>query len=267
MGPLMVFRLPGFANRGIYLQIPLGGPVKMQNRLGGVVCLGLAALAAASLHGQSSPVIGIVLSTRNGQVGNVPATPGVSVFSGDRLRTPKDSGLIVQGGKFQFWFHENTSATLTARSQGVALELEGGSASFSALEPAQTLEIFVSDIRIEPDSAHALHGYITIQNPCEIIVTSKQGVLKVVRGKQIKQVLEGSSVLLVPMNPVEPRPRGVALEDQTFHQGHVHESCPQPAGAKGRVMDWVYPVVFMEVAGVTAIWLAREGVSPSRVNP
>lgn len=241
------------------------GLVEMRGRFGGVVWVCLGAGLAGSAHGQTSPAIGVVLSTRNGQVGSVPATPGVSVFSGDRLSTPKDSGLIVQAGKFQFWFHDNTNGTLTARPQGVALELESGSATFSSVDGGQSLEIFVSDIRIEPHSAQGLEGHITIQSPCGIIVTSKQGSLRIMRRKEIRKVLEGTSVQVTPGDPIEPRPRGIALEDQSFHRSHAHGKCTPPA-AKGRVMDWVYPVVFMETAAVVSV-LLLEDVSPSRIRP
>ena len=236
----------------------------MPSRFGGAVCFSSLMALASSVYAQTGPAVGIVLSSRDSQVGGAPASPGVSVFSGDRLTTQKDSGLIVQAGKFQFWLHENTTATLVGRPQGVALELESGSISFSSATPELGLEIFISDLRIVPQAAAILRGQVLIRDPCQVLIASQQGALKILRGNEITEVPETQGKQVSPINPIEPRPKGVDLGDGSFHKAHAHKPCVQPAAvAKGNVMLWVPPVVFMQAATVTSILLARDkNVSP-----
>jgi len=210
---------------------------------------------------QGSPAVGIVISARSGQVGAAAASPGQTVFSGDRVITAKDSGLIIQAGKFQFSFHDNTVAVLIARPDGILLEIESGAATFSALNPDPGLSVFVSDLRIRSMDLQAFSGSVAVDDPCSVVITSYVGRLEVLRKKQTEE-LRQRSVLATPEFPIEPLPRGATPGDRALHQGHTHGACKLPVTTAGGLQKWVVPTVVAGAATVAVVaW--RLSVSPN----
>jgi len=235
----------------------------MHSRYLGVALAMIAySLSAGNVHGQPQAAVGIVLSARSGQVGAGSAAPGTTVFSGDRILTQKDSGLILRAGEVQFSFQDETVATLYARPEGIALEIERGSITFFAQSAAPGFTLFVSDVRITPNVAQAFSGDIAVLNDCAAIVTARVGNLLVKRGAQAEEITSGNSRQIAPIQPIEQRPPGTAPGDNSFHKGHAHKGCtPAVAGAKGVGPNWFVPVLLVEaVAAPIVAW--RLMVSP-----
>jgi len=213
-------------------------------------------------NAQGGAPLGIVISARSGQVGTSVAAPGLTVFSGDRVLTAKDSGLIIRAGKLQFSFQDNTTGILVAQPDGVALDLIAGSVTFSASEAAFGT-VFVSDLRIAPHAPMPFAGDVTVAGECSAIVTSYAGELQVLRKAALKSVPAQTSAQITPEFPIEPRPPGVPPGSRDFHAGHAHGACKLPPAfsAKSLGPNWFLPVLFIEAGAATAVVLARP-VSP-----
>ncbi len=234
-------------------------------------CLGVAlaiitiSLSTGMAFAQPQPAIGVVVSARSGQIGAASAAPGTTVFSGDRLVTQKDSGLIIRSGDVQFSFQDETVAALYARPDGIALDIERGSLTFFSQVSVPGFTLFVSDLRITPSLAQAFSGEVTVVSPCEAILTARVNHLRLLSGRRTGELTAGTSVQVVPENPIETRPPGLPPGDSSFHRGHAHKGCRPPAGpgqsAKTAGPNWLAPVLFVEAGVVTAVVLARP-VSP-----
>lgn len=219
-------------------------------------------LSASILFAQSGTPVGSVISTRSAQIGNVFAAVGTTVFSGDRIVTNTDSGLIIQAGSFQLSFQDNSSAILYSDKGGLNLILEKGSFTFSSPQTAAPLTIFASDVRILAESRPDLFGYVTVVDSCAIDVTNQRGLVTTIRGTDRLTVPEMSSRRITPSFPVEPRPMNVSASEKTLHAGHSHGPCKPPAGAtNAKGPSWLLPVLFVEAGVVTSVVLARP-VSP-----
>ena len=230
--------------------------------LGVALAIGVFLLAVTPVAAQSGVPIGTVISARSGQVGSAPAQVGSTVFSGDRLVTQKDSGLIIQAGKFQFSFQDGTVATIAQQPGGLAVEIESGSFTMSSLSPDPGLTVFVSDLRIAPKMAQAFSADVSVSGECAVVVTSRVGQLVIQRAADRVEVPERTSVQLTPRYPIEQRPPGVPMGDTAFHRPHSHPLCKVPTMIGSKGPNWFVPVLLVEAA-VVPIVVWRQSVSPN----
>jgi len=197
---------------------------------------------------------GTVLTATRAHVGTVEASPGGTLFPGDRLSTDENGAIQVRTGAARFLLLGSSSATLQNVDGSPAAMLSSGRAVFSAAN-AEGFVVFVSRARIRPHQGGATVGQVAIEAPKQFVVWSKQGSLSVTVDEETQVIPEGTAYRVI-LDPVaEPAPQG--------SQGPrgCTKSSKTPRSAARSCSMWI-PIV---AAGAVAVWVIHEAwESPDR---
>jgi hypothetical protein len=158
-----------------------------------LVVLAMAVASWPALAG--SAVIGSVAGSRNATLGGQTLVANTTVFSGDSLQVRDGVAVVAVGQGSRMVFGRQTEASFLRESDGVTVLLGQGNVSMYHPAASEGLRVKVGGISIEPAAGYKTLGEVAMLNGA-VVVTTKEGALKVEQGGHAMNVSEGKSVTL-----------------------------------------------------------------------
>jgi hypothetical protein len=191
------------------------------------LALFLSACVASNASAQApsgAPALGLIAKTMNGHVGDVPATEGSTVYSGDYLTTEQGGAMLVRFGPLSLELQPSSGAHIYRAPYGVIVELNHGTAIYATPGNQQNLVIVASDVRVTPVLTLADMGRVSLEDPCHVSVYSQRGQVDVQTGTESRVVEEGKAYRVTAMNEVSYR-EYVSPDINDYHSYHGHKAC------------------------------------------
>lgn len=190
---------------------------------------------ASPLLAQSSPEnppMGLVAKSTGGQIGNVAATEGSSVFSGDYLSTNDNGSLLVRVGKLSLELQGSSAAHIYRAPYGAVVELNHGTVVYATPGGPENLVVVASDVRVTPDPSAPDLGRVSLDDPCNVTVYSQRGQVNVQVGSENRAVEEGKAYRVHAENEISYR-KYLSPDDGEYHRSHEHRPCAPLEMVKG----------------------------------
>ncbi len=229
-------------------------------------CVSLPALAQTPAP--SNLALGLVARSANANIGNAAAAEGATVYSGDYLSTGDNGSLLVRVGALSLELQSSSNAHIYRAPYGAVVELNHGTVIYTTPGGRENIVVVVSDVRVTPDLSLADLGRVTMDDPCNITVSSQRGQVNVQVGSESRLVEEGKAYRVHAVNEITYR-EYLSPDASDYHRYHEHSPCAPLDMAKGKLPIAPGQSRFIYVAaGVTAglvTWgVAKAVESPSR---
>lgn len=180
---------------------------------------------------------GVVTASINSTIGSALVSEGVTVFSGDLLRTGDQGRLNVQSGTVQFVLGENSSARIFRNGTRTIVEIERGTLAYSAKGANEEIILFALDVRIVPRTGLLAAGQVSIISRCDVTVTAARSTIDVTSGRETRTVEESRSFRVISDFGVDYRDSWQPVladypeypREAEYHRSHGHLACPAAA--------------------------------------
>src|ERR1039458_2365827 len=164
-----------------------------------VVLLSLLLGVVASVPALAgSAVIGSVAGSMNATVGGQSLLPNTTIFSGDSLQVRDGVAVIAVGNNSRVIFGRDTVASFLRDSNEVTVLLSQGNVSMLHPTDGTSLRVKAGEISITPAAGFKTLGEVAMLNG-SIVVTAKDGALKVEDHGATKNVAKGQTIVMIPM--------------------------------------------------------------------
>ena len=197
-----------------------------------MACAYVSMILAVSLTGNSAPAgvspIGIVSHADRAHVGVGSASPGTTLYDGDRLTTDLDGELGVRSGRVALQLEQETSLTLSSVApgeKGVAVDLASGTLIFStAGASAVVVRANGAMIRAADDAPMITH--VRVVSPKELRVFAQRGALDFSYHDEQELITEGACyrVLLSTGDDVPPNPGAAGAQGKNVGLSSAHKA-------------------------------------------
>lgn len=206
-------------------------------RMSPIIALFVFACLSASVPAQTTPqnrALGLVAKSTGGLIGNVSATEGSSVFSGDYLSTQDNGSLLVRLGPLSLELQSASGAHIYRAPYGAVVELDRGTIVYITPGTQENLVVVASDVRVTPALATPDFGRVTINDPCNITVYSQRGQAHVQVGSESRVVEQGKAYRVRAENELTYS-KYLSPDAGDYHNYHEHRACAPPLMAKGHM--------------------------------
>jgi len=174
-------------------------PMTMKNTVLRLTLFALLMGAVATVPAMAgSAVIGSVAGSMNATVGGQSLLPNTTIFSGDSLQVRDGVAVIAVGNNSRVIFGRDTVASFLRDSNEVTVLLSQGNVSMLHPTDGAAVRVKVGDVSITPAPGFKTLGEVAILNG-SIVVTAKDGALKVEDHGATKDVAKGQTIVLTPM--------------------------------------------------------------------
>jgi hypothetical protein len=208
-----------------------------------VVFLGLVAAVPVFA---GSAVVGSVAGSMNATVGGQTLLPNTTLFSGDSLQVKDGVAVVALGSTSRIVFGRDTAASFLRDSNEVTVLLGQGNVSVFHDVDGMPVRMKIGDVSVVPVTGFKTLGEVAMLNGA-IVVTAKEGMLRVEGNGQAINVAKGKTITVVP--------------GSNAPQGNGN---PPPGGnSAGRVWHDDWGIASTVVGGVAAI---LAGVAMSRAG-
>jgi hypothetical protein len=170
-----------------------------------LVVLGL--IAAVPVFAGSVPV-GSVAGSTNATVGGQTLFPNTILFSGDSLQVKDGLAVVALGSSSRMIFGRDTVASFLKDSNEVTVLLGQGSVSVFQDASGTPVRMKIGDVTVVPASGFKTLGEVATLNGA-VVVTAKEGSLRVEGSGSLVNVTKGKSITVVPKTNA-PQPGGSA---------------------------------------------------------
>jgi hypothetical protein len=201
----------------------------------------LAALAAMLLayspaqvaQAAQNKALGILLESQDGRIGSSPGSAGSSIYLGDILNTDVNGRMTIRVGQTTYQLLGDSSMAFYPGQTSTIAELRRGTILVSTDSPAETFQIYASDVRIVAEQDRPISGQVSLKSPCELEVTSQIGAMDVIAGNDKRVVEHDKGLRVIPEHSVDPRDATISPEDSEYHRHHTHAGCAVAAAQNG----------------------------------
>ena len=145
-----------------------------------------------------SAVIGSVAGSMNATVGGQSLLPNTTIFSGDSLQVRDGVAVIAVGNNSRVIFGHDTVASFLRDSNEVTVLLSQGNVSMLHPTDGSAVRVKAGDVSVTPAPGFKTLGEVAMLNG-SIVVTAKDGALKVEDHGATKNVAKGQTIVLSPM--------------------------------------------------------------------
>jgi len=192
-----------------------------------------------------------VAQTSGGRIGDAAATEGSSIYSGDYLSTSDNGSLLVRMGPLSLQLEKSTSLHIYRAPYGAVVELKSGSILYTTPGGAQNLVIVASDVRVTPSLSNADFGRVSLDDPCNVTVSSQKGEANVQVGSENRTVEQGKTYRVHAENQISYR-KYLSPDADHYHDYHEHIPCAPVYLAQGHTPIAAGQSRFLLVTGVLA---------------
>ena len=144
-----------------------------------------------------SAVIGSVAGSMNASVGGQSLLPNTTIFSGDSLQVRDGVAVIAVGNDSRVIFGRDTVASFLRESNEVTVLLSQGDVSMLHPNDGTPVRVKAGEISITPAEGFKTLGEVAMLNG-SVIVTAKEGALRVEEHGATKNVAKGQTIVLSP---------------------------------------------------------------------
>jgi hypothetical protein len=212
-------------------------------------------LNSAPAHAAQSKALGLVLETQGGRLDGALTSEGSTIFPGDILKTDTDGALKVRIGQTTYELLGDTTAVFYTGAASPIAELRRGTLVVSNTSASEGFQIYASDVRVVPGQTRPIEGQVSLKSPCELVVSTQEGLLDVVAGTEKKTVDREHAYRVIPEHSVDDAREAISPEDPNYHKNHKHTGCAAPIAQHAtKVPIGVGSSHFTELAfGVTGV--------------
>ena len=168
--------------------------------------------------------LGLVVETQGGRIGSALTSEGSTIYPGDILNTDSDGALKVRIGQTTYELLGDTTAVFYTGQTSPIAELRRGTIVVGS-NSAESFQIYASDVRIVSDQARPIRGQVSLKSPCELVVSSQEGILDVLAGSEKKTVDHEHAYRVIPEHSVDDARQPISPEDPDYHKNHKHAGC------------------------------------------
>jgi len=161
------------------------------------LCLILLGLVAAVPAFAGSAIIGSVAASVNATVGGQTLLPNTTLFSGDRLQVGEGVAVLTLGSASRMVFRHDTVASFLRDSNEVTVLLGQGNVYVDQDVNGMPVRVKVGDVSVVPVSGFTTLGEVATLNGA-IVVTAKEGMLRVEGNGPAVNVAKGKTITVVP---------------------------------------------------------------------
>jgi len=144
-----------------------------------------------------SAVIGSVAGSMNATVGGQSLLPNTTIFSGDSLQVRDGVAVIAVGNNSRVIFGRDTVASFLRDSNEVTVLLSQGNVSMLHPNDGTPVRVKAGDVSITSSTGFKTLGEVAMLNG-SVIVTAKEGALKVENHGATKDVTKGQTIVISP---------------------------------------------------------------------
>jgi hypothetical protein len=161
------------------------------------LCLVLLGLVAAVPVFAGSAVVGSVAGSMNATVGGQTLLPNTTLFSGDSLQVKDGVAVVALGSASRIVLGRDTVASFLRDSNEVTVLLGQGNVSVFHDVGGMPVRMKIGDVSVVPVSGFKTLGEVAMLNGA-IVVTAKEGTLRVEGNGPAVNVAKGKTITVVP---------------------------------------------------------------------
>jgi hypothetical protein len=169
----------------------------------------LLASAVAMPMYAGSAVIGSVAGAKDATVGGQALVPSTTLFSGDSLQVKEGVAVIALGEGSRMVFGHQTQASFLREGAGVTVLLGEGNVSMYQPEAGVGMKVKAGTVTVAPEKGFKTLGEVAMLNG-SLVVTAKEGKLKVEGHGPAMEVAQGKTVTLKAEGAASPAPQAGA---------------------------------------------------------
>ena len=144
-----------------------------------------------------SAVVGSVATSTNAMVGGQAVLPNTTLFSGDVLQVKNGVAMVTLGTSSHVAFGRDTVASFLRDSSEVTVLLGQGNVSVFHAEDTMGVRVKVGNVSVVPVPGFKTLGEVAMLNGT-MVVTAKEGMLRVEGNGQAVNVVKGKTVTVHP---------------------------------------------------------------------
>ncbi len=156
-----------------------------------------------------SAVIGSVAGSKDATIGGQALLPSTTLFSGDSLQVKDGVAVIAMGQGSRMVFGRQTQASFLREGDGVTVVLGGGNVLMYHPEAGVGMKVKAGTVTVSPEAGNASQGEIAMLNGA-VVVTSKEGTLKVEGNGPAQEVAKGKTITVKSQAAAGPQAGGAA---------------------------------------------------------
>lgn len=218
-------------------------------------CLVLC-LVAGPVLGAPAEILGTIVTADGASIWGAGATPGTTVFTGDKLSTSDAGSLQVRTAAARLQLSKASTATIGLTDGTPSARLLRGAAAFSTAN-ARAFAVNVASAVIRPKSDEPTVGEVAVLGEKELVVKCSRGALTITVGDDSRVIPEGSAYRVV----LDPTLSNEA-QDQPPPQGAGTKGGMRMPRVAGRSRFVWYATAFVAIVTFLAVQEALE--SPDR---
>lgn len=234
-----------------------------------VVSAAAVAVANAQAAGAPAAALGLVAKSVKAHIGNAAASDGASVYTGDLLSTEQGGSMLVKFSGLTLELLDNTSVHVYAAPYGAVVEMEHGTVNYATPGNSQNIVIVASDVRVTPYLSVADAGRVSMEDPCNLTVSTVHGTADVQAGHESRTIEQGKTFRVRSENQVSYR-KYLSPDASDYHDYHQHTPCAPMQALKGHSPVAAGQSRFLYVAGAViggATWWALSEATESAKRP
>ena len=167
-----------------------------------VLLVGLGVLPVLA----ASAVVGSVAGSLNTTMGGRALEPNTTLFSGDSLQVKDGAAVIALEAGSRMVFGRQTTAKFLREADAVTVTLNEGNVSIYHPQAGTAVRLKVGELVIEPGKGYTTEGDVAMLGG-SVVVTAKDGTLKVASGKRAMEVKKGQT-MSIPLTARSPQAGG-----------------------------------------------------------
>jgi len=168
------------------------------------LCIFFLGLVAAVPALAGSAVVGSVAGSMNATVGGQTLLPNTTLFSGDSLQVKDGVAVVALGSTSRIVFGRDSAASFFRDSNEVTVLLAQGNVSVFHDVDGTPVRMKMGDVSVVPISGFKTLGEVAMLNGA-VVVTAKDGMLRVEGNGPVINVTKGKSITLYPTASAPPQ--------------------------------------------------------------
>jgi len=155
----------------------------------------------------ASAVVGSVAGSLNASVGGQTLLPNTTVFSGDSLQVKEGAAVVALDNGNRVALGKDTVASFQRNNNTVTVLLTAGNVSLFHPDGQTAVRVQVGGVTVEPAPGFKTLGEVAMTNGT-VMVTAKDGTLRVNENGKTVEVAKGKTIALVPKTARAPQTGG-----------------------------------------------------------
>jgi hypothetical protein len=144
-----------------------------------------------------SAVIGSVAGSMNATVGGQSLLPNTTIFSGDSLQVRDGVAVVAVGNATRMVFGRDTVASFLRDANEITVLLSQGNVSVFHPTNGTSVRVRAGNVSVAPTEGFKTLGEVAMLNG-SIVVTAKEGTLRVDDQGTAKSVAKGQTIVIAP---------------------------------------------------------------------